>query len=165
MRALLALGDLVESAGRHVRIDGLQLLDPPATPPPLLAGVMREKSLQLSGRVADGTILAEGIGSTASDGQCAAAHFGDEAGGTPAPTGGPDARLHRPDAERVRAATAEVRREFAAVDGVDEGAVFLANGRSIGWPPRRSRRCGRPAPTASCSGRSGTIRWPWCGWP
>jgi alkanesulfonate monooxygenase SsuD/methylene tetrahydromethanopterin reductase-like flavin-dependent oxidoreductase (luciferase family) len=35
---------------------------PPAEPPPLVAGVVRPRSLELSGRVADGTLIAEGHG-------------------------------------------------------------------------------------------------------
>ncbi|RKN11594.1 LLM class flavin-dependent oxidoreductase [Streptomyces radicis] len=61
LRALLA-GETVRVNGRAVRIDELRLVHPPATPPPVVAGVVRPRSLELSGRVADGTVLAEGNG-------------------------------------------------------------------------------------------------------
>ncbi|MCE6996516.1 LLM class flavin-dependent oxidoreductase [Saccharothrix sp. S26] len=62
LRAVTALlrGEPVEP-GEYVRLDGVSL-EPacvPADPPPVLAGVRGPRSLALSGRVADGTILAE----------------------------------------------------------------------------------------------------------
>lgn len=122
VRDLLA-GQRVETSGRYVKIDGIQLVHPPETVPPLLAGVVKAKSLALSGRVADGTILAEGIG----------------------PAGIADALHHikadRPhqlvvlthvfidaDGDAVRAATAPVRAEYAAFHGIAEQDVFLPSG-------------------------------------
>ncbi|MCT9083704.1 LLM class flavin-dependent oxidoreductase [Streptomyces fulvoviolaceus] len=61
VRALLR-GEKVELEGREVRLDGVQLVHPPAEPPPVVAGVVRPRSLELSGRVADGTLIAEGHG-------------------------------------------------------------------------------------------------------
>ncbi|MEV7236578.1 LLM class flavin-dependent oxidoreductase [Streptomyces sp. NPDC051020] len=61
VRALLR-GELVELKGREVRLDGIQLVHPPVEPPPVIAGVVRPRSLELSGRVADGTLIAEGHG-------------------------------------------------------------------------------------------------------
>jgi alkanesulfonate monooxygenase SsuD/methylene tetrahydromethanopterin reductase-like flavin-dependent oxidoreductase (luciferase family) len=61
VRALLS-GDTVSMQGREVTVDGVTLVHPPAQVPPLVAGVVRPRSLELSGRVADGTILAEGNG-------------------------------------------------------------------------------------------------------
>lgn len=61
VRTLLA-GDEVDAAGRAVNIHGLRLVHPPARVPPLIAGVKGPKSLELAGRVADGTLLAEGSG-------------------------------------------------------------------------------------------------------
>ncbi|MEV1286442.1 LLM class flavin-dependent oxidoreductase [Micromonospora sp. NPDC049679] len=58
VRALLA-GETVTTAGRHVRLADVALRFPPAAPPPISTGVRGEKSLRLSGEVADGTILAE----------------------------------------------------------------------------------------------------------
>jgi 5,10-methylenetetrahydromethanopterin reductase len=61
VRALLR-GERVELEGREVRLDGVQLVHPPTEPPPVVAGVVRARSLELSGRVADGTLIAEGHG-------------------------------------------------------------------------------------------------------
>ncbi len=61
VRALLR-GERVELEGREVRLDGVRLVHPPAEPPPVVAGVVRPRSLELSGRVADGTLIAEGHG-------------------------------------------------------------------------------------------------------
>ncbi|GAB3153421.1 LLM class flavin-dependent oxidoreductase [Micromonospora sonneratiae] len=58
VRALLA-GQSVTVAGRHARLSDVALEFPPTVPPPIATGVRGEKSLRLSGRVADGTILAE----------------------------------------------------------------------------------------------------------
>ncbi len=38
------------------------MVHPPLEPPPVVAGVVRPRSLELSGRVADGTLIAEGHG-------------------------------------------------------------------------------------------------------
>ena len=61
VRALLR-GERVELEGREVRLDGIRLVHPPAEVPPVVAGVVRPRSLELSGRVADGTVIAEGHG-------------------------------------------------------------------------------------------------------
>ncbi|MFE2754608.1 LLM class flavin-dependent oxidoreductase [Actinosynnema sp. NPDC059335] len=56
----LLRGESVEP-GQHVRLHGVRLEEAcvPDSPPPVLAGVRGPKSLAVSGRVADGTILAE----------------------------------------------------------------------------------------------------------
>ncbi|MFM9587926.1 LLM class flavin-dependent oxidoreductase [Streptomyces scabiei] len=61
VRALLR-GERVDLEGREVRLDGVKLVHPPAEVPPVVAGVVRTRSLELSGRVADGTLIAEGHG-------------------------------------------------------------------------------------------------------
>lgn len=61
LRGLLA-GDEVVMRGREVTVDGLRLVHPPAVIPPVVTGVVRPRSLELSGRVADGTLIAEGAG-------------------------------------------------------------------------------------------------------
>ncbi|WP_333770624.1 LLM class flavin-dependent oxidoreductase [Streptomyces sp. IBSBF 2435] len=61
VRALLR-GEKVELEGREVHLDGVQLVHPATEPPPVVAGVVRPRSLELSGRAADGTLLAEGNG-------------------------------------------------------------------------------------------------------
>jgi alkanesulfonate monooxygenase SsuD/methylene tetrahydromethanopterin reductase-like flavin-dependent oxidoreductase (luciferase family) len=61
VRALLR-GERVTLDGRAVHLRDVALEFPPAEPPPVFAGVVRPRSLALSGRVADGTIVAEGHG-------------------------------------------------------------------------------------------------------
>jgi len=56
VRGLLA-GDTVSAEGRYVRLREVALDHPPAQPPPVSAGVRGPRSLELSGRVADGTVL------------------------------------------------------------------------------------------------------------
>lgn len=58
----LLRGETVTLDGRAVRLDGVSLVHPPAVPPPVLAGVKGPRSLALSGRVAQGTIVPEGVG-------------------------------------------------------------------------------------------------------
>jgi alkanesulfonate monooxygenase SsuD/methylene tetrahydromethanopterin reductase-like flavin-dependent oxidoreductase (luciferase family) len=58
VRGLLA-GEELTVEGRFVQLDHVRLDQPPPSPPPISAGVRRPKSLAISGRVADGTILAE----------------------------------------------------------------------------------------------------------
>jgi 5,10-methylenetetrahydromethanopterin reductase len=80
VRTLLA-GDELTLDGRAVRIRGTRLEHPPARVPPLIAGVKGPKSLELAGRIADGTLLAEGSGAAHIVEAHAAALRG---GGTPA---------------------------------------------------------------------------------
>jgi 5,10-methylenetetrahydromethanopterin reductase len=61
VRRLLA-GETVTVHGSHVHLDEVALDQPPAEPPPLLAGVMGPKSMSLAGRIADGVVLAEPAG-------------------------------------------------------------------------------------------------------
>jgi alkanesulfonate monooxygenase SsuD/methylene tetrahydromethanopterin reductase-like flavin-dependent oxidoreductase (luciferase family) len=58
VRRLLA-GESLDFEGSHVQLDRAQLLLPPGQIPPVSLGVRGPKSLALSGRAADGTILAE----------------------------------------------------------------------------------------------------------
>jgi 5,10-methylenetetrahydromethanopterin reductase len=58
VRALLH-GATVTVQGRYVQLDHVTLVHPPVVVPPVFAGVMKPKSLAISGRVADGTILSE----------------------------------------------------------------------------------------------------------
>jgi alkanesulfonate monooxygenase SsuD/methylene tetrahydromethanopterin reductase-like flavin-dependent oxidoreductase (luciferase family) len=64
VRGLLA-GDNVVLHGREVTVDGVRLVHPPQSVPPIVTGVVQPRSLELSGRVADGTIIAEGHGPSA----------------------------------------------------------------------------------------------------
>jgi alkanesulfonate monooxygenase SsuD/methylene tetrahydromethanopterin reductase-like flavin-dependent oxidoreductase (luciferase family) len=56
VRALLR-GETVDTEGRYVRLRGVALDHPPATVPPVSLGVRGPKSLRLSGRCADGTVI------------------------------------------------------------------------------------------------------------
>jgi 5,10-methylenetetrahydromethanopterin reductase len=58
----LLRGETVTMNGRQVTIDGVRLVHPPAVVPPIVTGVVGPRSLELSGRVADGTIVPEGKG-------------------------------------------------------------------------------------------------------
>jgi len=56
VRALLR-GETVATEGRYVRLRDVALDHPPGTVPPVSLGVVGPKGLELSGRVADGTVL------------------------------------------------------------------------------------------------------------
>lgn len=58
VRELLA-GKRVTFNGRHIQVERARLVHPPEQIPPISLGVIGPKSLSLSGRVADGTILSE----------------------------------------------------------------------------------------------------------
>ncbi len=55
-------GERVKVDGRYVSLDDVELMFPPTSPPIVSAGVMGPKSLELSGRIAGGTVLPEGRG-------------------------------------------------------------------------------------------------------
>jgi alkanesulfonate monooxygenase SsuD/methylene tetrahydromethanopterin reductase-like flavin-dependent oxidoreductase (luciferase family) len=59
VRRLLA-GERCSLEGAYVCINDVQLVFPPAMPPPLLCGAVGPRSLEMSGRVADGVVLPEG---------------------------------------------------------------------------------------------------------
>ncbi|GIE98870.1 N5,N10-methylene tetrahydromethanopterin reductase [Paractinoplanes rishiriensis] len=77
VRGLLA-GEQVTLHGREVTVDGLRLVHPPEVVPPIVTGVVQPRSLALSGRVADGTIIAEGNGPA--ELRAALTHIGDRPG-------------------------------------------------------------------------------------
>lgn len=56
LRALLH-GETVTTDGRYVTLDKVALDWAPTTPPPLLVGAVREKTMRLAGELADGVIL------------------------------------------------------------------------------------------------------------
>jgi hypothetical protein len=58
----LLQGQDPDASGRYRSLSGYTLEFPPAVAPPISAGVVGPKSLHLSGRVADGTILPESTG-------------------------------------------------------------------------------------------------------
>ncbi|MGH6654993.1 MAG: LLM class flavin-dependent oxidoreductase [Actinocrinis sp.] len=55
-------GERVTIDGSTVHIDGVQLVHPPHVVPPIIAGVIGPRSLELAGRIADGTLVVEGRG-------------------------------------------------------------------------------------------------------
>jgi 5,10-methylenetetrahydromethanopterin reductase len=61
IRALLR-GETVTARGREVRLEEISLVHPPHEIPPVFAAAVRSKTLELAGRVAQGTIIAEGHG-------------------------------------------------------------------------------------------------------
>ena len=56
----LLRGERVSFRGKEVRLDAVQLDQPPQRVPPVLAGVRGPKSMAVAGRSADGVVLAEG---------------------------------------------------------------------------------------------------------
>lgn len=131
VRTLLR-GESAHVDGRAVRIDGVRLVHPPAEPPPVVTGVVRPRSLELSGRCADGTIMAEGQGPDAV--RAALIHI---AAGRASSSAAPTAHqlivfTHLCVAEdapdRIAAATAPVRAEYSDWLGIPPEDVFLASG-------------------------------------
>lgn len=129
VRGLLR-GETTTFDGRTVHIDGVRLVHPPAEAPPVVCGVVRPRSLELSGRAADGTVMAEGQGPDA-----VAAALGHIAKGRAA------AGATRPhelivfthlcvadDPRHIAAATAPVREEYSGWLDVPPDEVFLAAG-------------------------------------
>ncbi|WP_405728727.1 LLM class flavin-dependent oxidoreductase [Streptomyces sp. NBC_01537] len=127
VRALLR-GETVSLDGRVVKIDGVRLVHPPADAPPVVAGVVRPRSLELSGRVADGTVIAEGQGPKAI--AAALGYIGKGREGRPG-THEVVVFTHLcvgDDAERVAELTAPVVEEYMGWLKVPAEDVFLAAG-------------------------------------
>jgi alkanesulfonate monooxygenase SsuD/methylene tetrahydromethanopterin reductase-like flavin-dependent oxidoreductase (luciferase family) len=61
VRALLR-GERVSAKGREVRLNDIGLVHVPDQAPPVFAAAVRPRTLELSGRVAQGTVIAEGHG-------------------------------------------------------------------------------------------------------
>jgi len=136
VRALLQ-GEKVVTHGREVTLDGVGLVHPPSVVPPIVTGVVRPRSLELSGRVADGTIIAEGNGPT----QLAAAreHIdrGRTAGDRPAHELIVFAFLHvDDDPDRAAANTRDVVAGQAAWLGVPPEELFTLIGPATSIPAR-----------------------------
>ncbi|MFF0246627.1 LLM class flavin-dependent oxidoreductase [Streptosporangium sandarakinum] len=135
VRALLR-GETVTTRGRAVRLDGMRLVHPPAVPPPVLAGVMGPRSLGLSGRVAQGTILPEGFGPERIAGARELIGAGGRGPALPAPGDGGRAAGDRPDGEHDP-------------DGGHEVAVFTH--LYVGDDPARVREAVRPSAEETAS--------------
>ncbi|WP_055591345.1 LLM class flavin-dependent oxidoreductase [Streptacidiphilus griseoplanus] len=129
VRALLR-GEEVTLKGRTVSLDGVRLVHPPAVVPPVLAGVVRPRSLELSGRVAEGTVMAEGQGPQA---LAAALERIDEGRRAAGRDDHHDLVVFThlrvdDDPEQLAAATAPVVAGYADWLGVPAAEVFLAAG-------------------------------------
>jgi 5,10-methylenetetrahydromethanopterin reductase len=144
VRALLA-GGTVTTAGLEVTVDGVALVHPPATVPPIVTGVVRPRSLELSGRVADGTILAEGAGPAEVEAALTHINRGRAAGHRPAHELIVFAYLHvEDDPARAAAATADMVTAQAEWLGVPPESLFTLIGpaASIAGKLESLRRAG-----------------------
>ncbi|GAA3345910.1 LLM class flavin-dependent oxidoreductase [Amorphoplanes nipponensis] len=136
VRALLS-GETVTLRGREVTIDGVRLVHPPAEAPPLVTGVVRARSLELSGRVADGTIIAEGIGPDRIAASLVHIDRGRAAGDRPAHELVVFAFLHvEEDAARAAAATRDIVATQAAWLGAAPEELFTLIGPAAVVPER-----------------------------
>jgi 5,10-methylenetetrahydromethanopterin reductase len=122
VRGLLR-GETVTVDGRTVHMRQTALVHPPQRPPLVVTGVVGPRSLELSGRVADGTIIAEGHGPD--DLAAARGHIAAD---------GPHELIVYvylcvdDDPERLRATTAPVLAGQAGWLGVDPSTLYLAGG-------------------------------------
>jgi 5,10-methylenetetrahydromethanopterin reductase len=136
VRALLG-GETVTMRGREVTIDGVRLVHPPAEVPPLVTGVVRAKSLELSGRAADGTIIAEGIGPDRIAASREHIERGRAAGDRPEHELIVFAYLHvEDDAGRAAAATRDMLATQAAWLGAEPAELFTMIGPAAVVPDR-----------------------------
>jgi alkanesulfonate monooxygenase SsuD/methylene tetrahydromethanopterin reductase-like flavin-dependent oxidoreductase (luciferase family) len=136
VRGLLG-GETVVLKGREVTVDGLRLVHPPERVPPLVTGVVRPKSLELSGRVADGTILAEGIGPERIAAALEPIGRGRAAGDRPEHELIVFTYLHlEDDAGRAADATGDILATQAAWLGVEPAELFTMIGSAAVVPDR-----------------------------
>jgi 5,10-methylenetetrahydromethanopterin reductase len=136
VRGLLG-GETVTMKGREVTVDGLRLVHPPAQVPPLVTGVVRPKSLELSGRVADGTIIAEGIGPERIAAALESIGRGRAAGNRPEHELIVFTFLHvEEDAGRATAATRDILATQAAWLGAEPAELFTLIGPAGAVPDR-----------------------------
>ncbi|HTJ31928.1 MAG TPA: LLM class flavin-dependent oxidoreductase [Dactylosporangium sp.] len=133
VRGLLR-GEPVTLDGRAVHLHDVRLTHPPTEPPAILAGVVRPRSLELAGRVADGTIIAEGHGPDE-----IAAALGHIGKGRTAPGAPAEHELTvlaylcvDEDPARVRAATAAMVAGQAEWLGIEPSQVYLIAGSAAG---------------------------------
>jgi alkanesulfonate monooxygenase SsuD/methylene tetrahydromethanopterin reductase-like flavin-dependent oxidoreductase (luciferase family) len=125
-------GEEVTVDGRAIHLEGMRLVHPPEQAPPVIAGVIGPRSLELSGRVADGTLIVEGRGPRELPGIRALI----DKGRADAPAG--PARPHElltfthlclnEDAAAVQAALAPILAEYSAMLNVPQDEVFTVSG-------------------------------------
>jgi alkanesulfonate monooxygenase SsuD/methylene tetrahydromethanopterin reductase-like flavin-dependent oxidoreductase (luciferase family) len=136
VRGLVA-GETVTLHGREVTVDGLTLVHPAHEVPPIVTGVVKPRSLELSGRVADGTILAEGAGPAEIIAARAHIDAGRAAGDRPGHELIVFAYLHvSDDPERAAEATREMVTGQAAWLGVPPEELFTLIGPAADIPAR-----------------------------
>lgn len=123
-------GEEVSVDGRAIHLEKIRLVHPPRQVPPVIAGVIGPRSLELAGRVADGTLVVEGRGPNDLPGIRALIDKGRA-----------DAATTRPhelvifthlcinaDQSEVQAALAPVLAEYSQMLGVPEQEVFTVSG-------------------------------------
>lgn len=82
LRALLA-GEEVTFTGQYVALDRVRLDWPPIVPPPVYTAAGGPRMLQMSGEVADGTVIAAGVTPESATKRVAIARAAHEASGKP----------------------------------------------------------------------------------
>lgn len=123
-------GEEVSVDGRAIHLEKIRLVHPPQQPPPVIAGVIGPRSLELAGRVADGTLVVEGRGPKDLPGIRALIEKGRTAAGSSSP--------HElvifthlcisGDAAQVQGALAPVLAEYSQMLGVPQQDVFTVSG-------------------------------------
>jgi alkanesulfonate monooxygenase SsuD/methylene tetrahydromethanopterin reductase-like flavin-dependent oxidoreductase (luciferase family) len=134
LRAILR-GEEVTVHGKAIHLDRMRLVHPPHQAPPVVHGVIGPRSLELSGRVADGTLVVEGRGPRDLPGIRALIDRGRAARGG-AEAAGADRHeiivfcdlVLDDDPARVQAASAPLRANLGPFLGVPEDEVFVAEG-------------------------------------
>jgi alkanesulfonate monooxygenase SsuD/methylene tetrahydromethanopterin reductase-like flavin-dependent oxidoreductase (luciferase family) len=131
---LVIHGQEVTMDGRAVRLEQMRLVHPPELAPPVVVGVVGPRSLELSGKVADGTVVVEGRGPADLPGIRALIEKGRAA---------QDGAEHAPSAHevivfthvaldddpgRVSAALAPIQAEYSEFLGVPPQDVFTVSG-------------------------------------
>ena len=128
LRALLH-GEEVTVQGKAIQLDGIRLVHAPKQPPPVILGVIGPRSLEISGRVADGTLVVEGRGPRDLPGIRALIEKGQGARANGAHEVISLTHLIlEADPEAVRAVEAPIRAEFSGFLNVPEHEVFFASG-------------------------------------
>ncbi|HXR70281.1 LLM class flavin-dependent oxidoreductase [Actinocrinis sp.] len=125
-------GEEVSVDGRAIHLENIRLVHPPQQPPPVIAGVIGPRSLELSGRVADGTLVVEGRGPDDLPGIRALIEKGRAAAG--------NSNTHElvifthlcvsENPAEVQEALAPVLAEYSRMLGVPESEVFTVSGNA-----------------------------------
>jgi alkanesulfonate monooxygenase SsuD/methylene tetrahydromethanopterin reductase-like flavin-dependent oxidoreductase (luciferase family) len=113
--------------GRAIHLENIRLVHPPQQPPPVIAGVIGPRSLELAGRVADGTLVVEGRGPNDLPGIRALIEKGRAAA---VGAGGHELVIftHLCIGEDARERLAPVLAEYSHLLGVPEEEVFTVSG-------------------------------------